>query len=87
MTAGDVLLDRNARTAIVIAIGRKLTQLVQLEEGELVVRPFSASEMVARGFRRIDYPTRRAVRKYLKHSGGVSTKARQALRAIAKVAA
>lgn len=77
-----VLIDRNARTAIVVAQGRKRTHLVALEEGELVVRPYTAAELQERGFKPLDYPLKRAVRKYLKHSGGVSKAAKKALRAI-----
>jgi hypothetical protein len=82
MKARDVLIDRNARTAIVLGKGRKLTTLVPMEEGELVVRVLSPEDMDERGFRLIDYPFKRAVRKYLKHSGGISGKARSALKAL-----
>lgn len=79
-----VMVDRNARTAIVVAEGRKLTHMVAMEEGELVIRTFDPDEMRERGFREIpDYPIKRAVRKYLKHSGGVSPKARKALKELA----
>lgn len=82
MNAGDVLIDFNRRTAIVVAQGRKLTQLVALEEGELVVRPYNQDELRDRVFRPLRYPLRRAVRQYLKHSGGVSDRARKALRGL-----
>lgn len=84
MNAGAVLVGHNRRTAIVVAQGRKLTHLVPLEEGELVVRPLSQAELDHRGFRPIDYPLRKAVRAYLKHSGGISPKARKALRGLVK---
>ncbi|HKQ24072.1 MAG TPA: hypothetical protein VJT81_06480 [Burkholderiales bacterium] len=84
MNAGDVLADCNRRTAIVVRLGRKLTHLVPLEEGELVLRSLSPAEIASRGFRPIDYPLKKAVRKYLKHSGGVSPKARTALRALVR---
>lgn len=77
-----VLIDRNARTAIVVRVGRKLTHLVPLEEGELVVRALAPAEMAERGFRPLEYPVKRAVRKYLKHAGGVSSKARKALKGL-----
>lgn len=79
-----VLIDRNARTAIVVAQGRKRTHLVALEEGELVVRPYRQDELLARGFKAMDYPLKRAVRQYLKHSGGVSKAAKKALRGLLK---
>lgn len=84
MIAGAVLIDRNARTAIVITQGRKLTHLVPLEEGELTVRPLSQADLEERGFRPMDYPLKRAVRIYLRHSGGVSTAARKALKGLVK---
>lgn len=77
-----VLIDRNARTAIVISEGRKLTHLVPLEDGELVVRSLSDDEMRERMFRPLEYPINKAVRKYLKHAGGVSPKARKALKGV-----
>lgn len=80
----SVLIDRNARTAIVVSVGRKLTHLVPLEEGELVLRALTDEEMRDRGFRELNYPVKRAVRKYLKHSGGVSPKARAALKELAQ---
>lgn len=77
-----VLIDRNARTAIVVGQGRKYTRVVPMEEGELVIRELSLDDMRDRQFRELpDYPVKRAVNKYLKHSGGVSTKARAALKA------
>jgi hypothetical protein len=84
MNAGDVLVDHNRRTAIVVRMGRKLTHLVPLEEGELVLRSLSPAELAHRGFRPIDYPLKKAVRVYLKHAGGISPKAKQALRALVR---
>ena len=84
MTPGAVLIDFNRRTAIVVGRGRKLTRLVQMEEGELVVRTFSPDDLELRGFRSLDYPVKRAVRKFMKHSGGVSGKARAALNLLKK---
>lgn len=77
-----VLIDRNARTAIVIREGRKLTHVVPLEEGELVVRTLTIDDMRDRMFRALNYPIKKAVRQYLRHSGGVSKKARQALKGL-----
>ncbi len=82
MNRGDVLIDFNRRTAIVVEQGRKLTHLVQLDEGELVVRTMSAKELEHVGARPLQYDTKKAVRKYLKHSGGVSAKAKAALRSL-----
>jgi hypothetical protein len=80
----QVLIDRNRRTAIVVGRGRKLTKLVQMEEGALVVRLFSPEDLEERGFTELpDYPVKRAVRKFLKHAGGISQKARASLRAVA----
>lgn len=84
MNAGDVLVDHNRRTAIVVRMGRKLTHLVPLEEGELVLRSLSPAEMEDRGFRPLDYQLKKAVRLYLKHASGISTKARKALRALVR---
>jgi len=81
---GDVLLDFNRRSAIVVAVGRKLTRLAMLEDGPIVVRALTEEEMCDRGYRPIDYPTRKAVRAFLKHSGGVSDKARSELNLLKK---
>jgi hypothetical protein len=79
---GEVLVDCNRRTAIVVRVGRSLTHLVPLDDGELVLRSLSTAEMADRGFRPIEYPLKKAVRVYLKHAGGISSKARKALRSL-----
>ena len=84
MTPGAVLIDFNRRTAVVVGRGRKLTRLVALEEGELIVRTFSLADLELRGFRPLDYPVKCAVRKFLQHAGGVSGKARSALNLLRK---
>jgi hypothetical protein len=78
----DVIIDCNRRTAIVVSRGRKLLHVVPLEEGELVIRTLSPEDMRSRGFRELDYPLKKAVRKYLRHAGGVSAKAKAALKAV-----
>lgn len=79
-----VLIDRNRHTAIVVRTGRKLTHLVTLEPGELVLRAYTQQALRARQFQPIDYPVPRAVRQYLRHAGGVSGKARKALKSLLK---
>ena len=79
----DVIIDHNRRTAIIVGRGRKYTSIVPMEEGELVIRKLSQEQLDARGFRPLDYPVKRAVRKFMKHNGGVSKVARDALRAVA----
>jgi hypothetical protein len=76
---GDVLQDFNRRSAIVMSVGRKLTHLVMLEEGPVILRALSEEELIDGRWRVIAYPTKRAARKFLAHSGGVSDKAREAL--------
>lgn len=77
--AGDVVSNFNARTAIIVATGRTKVHYVPIEEGELVVRSEDVRifeyTTILRG-----YPLKRAVRSYLRHNGGVSKKARDALK-------
>ena len=83
MKRGDVLQDFNRHCAIVVDQGRVLTKAVELECGELVIRALRPEQLLERGFKVIDYPLRRAVRIFLQHSGGVSLKARAALKEVA----
>ena len=83
MNRGDIIRDFNRHHAIVVGAGRVLVHVVELECGELVVRALRPEDILDRGFVAIsDYPLRRAVRVFLKHSGGVSVKAREVLRAL-----
>lgn len=85
MIAGDVMLDFNRRSCIIVRVGRKNVEYVRLEEGELVVRTASA-EFIEHDYTLLPgYPVKRAIRVYLKHAGGVSAKAKAALKALKEV--
>ena len=77
-----VLIDCNRRTAIVVSRGRKLLHVVPLEEGELTIRTLAPEDLRDRGFRELEYPIKKAINKYLKHSGGLSAKAKAALKTL-----
>lgn len=85
MKAGDVILDFNKRSAIVVSIGRTNMLYVPIEDGELVLRSGNIVAMQVEGWLVLPgYPIKRAVRIYLKHSGGVSAKAKAALKELIK---
>lgn len=81
--AGQVRCNHNARTCIVTRVGRTRVDYVPIEEGELVVRTEDVRLFLGEHFYHLsDYPLKKAIRIYLKHNGGVSKKAREALRAL-----
>lgn len=76
-----VMINHESRTALVIKVGHKLTHLVPMGEGELVLRALTNDEMRANGFRILEgYPFKRAARLYLKHAGGLTPKTRKAIK-------
>lgn len=72
-----VVVGYGARTAIIIAVGRTKVHYIPMEEGQLVVRKEDIRLFAFT--RELDYPIKRACRLYLKHSGGLSVAARDAL--------
>ena len=76
-----ILRDHNNRHAIVLEQTDSGMRLVELTEGELVVRTLSDEQLNDRGFRQTlpDYPLERAIGHFLNHSGGVSEAARREL--------
>lgn len=72
-----VVKDRNGRTAIVLQTGRKWTQLVELQSGQLTIRKILNERMA--DYRPLQYPLGQAIEKFLHHSGGVSDAARREL--------
>lgn len=85
MKPGDVMLDFNRRSCIVTRVGHKRVYFVLMEPGELV-ETWDGYEEFEREFTLLPgYPVKRAIRVYLKHSGGVSAKAKAALKALKEV--
>jgi len=75
-----ILRDHNTRHAIVLEQTDSGMRLVELTEGELVVRTLSDEQVEARGYRPVpDYPLKRAVGHFLNHQGGISEAARREL--------
>lgn len=85
MKPGDVLIDWNRRSVIIVAVGRVNAEYVRMDEGELVVRTASMEHIAHQYTLLPGYPVKRAIRVYLKHSGGVSAKAKAALKALKEV--
>lgn len=72
-----VVKDRSGRTAIVLQVGRKWTQLVELTSGLLTISKILNSRMGE--YQVLDYPLEKAVEKFLNHSGGCSVAAQREL--------
>jgi hypothetical protein len=75
----SVVRKHGNRTAIVLAKGRKLFQVVELESKKLLVRGRSCEELQRLGYEPTTWSPIDAARKYLEHSAGLSPNARQAL--------
>ena len=79
MDEAMVLIDRSGRTAILIRQTESALRLIEMDAGELALSRMSEDEFAERGFRPLDYPIGRAIRRFLAHAGGVSEAARKAL--------
>lgn len=80
--APSVVRKHGSRTAIIVAKGRKLYQIIELDGKKLLVRSRSCEELQHLGYEQTDLPVIPAAQKYLMHSAGVSPIAKAALEQI-----
>lgn len=77
-----VVIDHNSKTAIVYKVGRKFIYLIPMKSGKLTVTKLTKSAFDNRGFSISDTPVSSALVTYLRHSGGHTQTAKQALESI-----
>jgi len=79
-----VVKDHNSKTAIVYKVGRKFIYLIPMKSGKLTVTKLTESEFVKKQYIVLDTPVSTALITYLRHAGGHTTSAKQALESIMK---
>lgn len=77
-----VVKDHNSKTAIVYKVGRKFIYLIPMKSGKLTVTKLTKSAFTNKGYTVSDAPVSGALVTYLRHSGGHTQSAKQALDAI-----
>lgn len=77
-----VVIDHNSKTAIVYKVGRKFVYLIPMKSGKLTVTKLTMSAFDKRGYSISDTPVSSALVTYLRHSGGHTQTAKQALESI-----
>jgi hypothetical protein len=80
----SVVKDHNSKTAIVYKIGRKFIYLIPMKSGKLTVTKLTESEYTKKRYIVLDTPVSSALVTYLRHAGGHTTSAKQALESIVK---
>lgn len=79
-----VVKDHNSKTAIVYKIGRKFIYLIPMKSGKLTVTKLTESQYNNKKYIVIDTPVSGAIVAYLRHAGGHTLSAKQALESIIK---
>jgi hypothetical protein len=77
-----VVKDHNSKTAIVYKVGRKFIYLIPMKSGKLTVIKLTESQYKHRQYAVLDTPIGSAILSYIRHSGGHTLTARQALESI-----
>ncbi len=80
----SVVKDHNSKTAIVYKQGRKFIYLIPMKSGKLTVTKLTLSEFNKKQYIVLDTPVSAALLTYLRHAGGHTTSAKQALESIMK---
>ena len=80
----SVVKDHNSKTAIVYKQGRKFIYLIPMKSGKLTVTKLTESEFVRKQYTVLDTPVSGALVTYLRHAGGHTMSAKQALESIIK---
>lgn len=78
----SVVKDHNSKTAIVYKVGRKFVYLVPMKSGKLTVVKLTEAQYLKKQYTVLDTPVSGAIIAYLRHSGGHTTTAKQALQSI-----
>jgi len=79
ITTPIVVIDHNAKTAIVLRTGRKFIHTIPMKSGKLTVRKITEQQYENRGYQMINVGVYEAVQQYLAHSGGHTDTAKQEL--------
>lgn len=79
ITTPIVVIDHNAKTAIVLRTGRKFIHTIPMKSGKLTVRKITEQQYESRGYEMINIGVYEAVEQYLAHSGGHTDTAKHEL--------
>jgi hypothetical protein len=82
LTVPCVVKDHNSKTAIVYKIGRKFIYLIPMKSGKLTITKLTESDFVKKKYVVMDTPVSAALVTYLRHAGGHTESAKQALQSI-----
>jgi hypothetical protein len=77
-----VVVDHNAKTAIITRSGRKYLYMIPLKSGRLTVRKLTPLQFQAKGYESLDTDIHEAVSRFMRHSGGLTTAAEVELEAV-----
>lgn len=82
LTVPCVVKDPNAKTAIVYKVGRKFIYTIPMKSGKLTITKLTESDFVKKKYVVMDTPVSAALVTYLRHAGGHTESAKQALQSI-----
>lgn len=77
-----VVKDPNSKTAIVYKVGRKFIYTIPMKSGKLTITKLTESDFIKKKYTVVDTPVSGALLTYLRHSGGHTESAKQALQSI-----
>ena len=82
LTVPCVVKDPNAKTAIVYKVGRKFIYTIPMKSGKLTITKLTESDFLKKKYYVMDTPVSSALLTYLRHAGGHTESAKQALESI-----
>lgn len=82
LTVPCVVKDPNSKTAIVYKVGRKFIYTIPMKSGKLTVTKLTESDFAKKKYKVMDTPVSSALATYLRHAGGHTESAKQALESI-----
>lgn len=85
ITVPSVVINHNAKTAIVYKHGRKFIYTIPIKSGKLTVTKLTEQQFQNKGYVLIDTAIDQAVFKYLNHTGGHTDTAKAVLLGLAGV--
>ena len=82
LTVPCVVKDPNSKTAIVYKVGRKFIYTIPMKSGKLTVTKLTESDFAKKKYKVMDTSVSSALVTYLRHAGGHTESAKQALESI-----
>lgn len=84
ITVPSVVINHNAKTAIVYKCGRKFIYTIPIKSGKLTITKLTEKQFENTGYKRMDTALNQAVFLYLNHGGGHTDTARAVLLELAE---